>query len=104
MNRDTNINSREDEKWRNLLSRSLPTFVGEETPPYGFVTATLGRLRAENRQQEEMERIGWRALLASMAALAIAATVTFSLNFSDQGGDFDPGVSSLVQMENIQVS
>ncbi len=49
-----------------------------------------------------MERIGWRALLASLAALAIAATVTLSMNFADRGGDFDPGVRSLVQMENIR--
>ena len=101
---NTNMSSREDEKWRNLLLRSTPTFTGETAPPYGFVTAALARLRAENRQQEEFERIGWRALLASLAALAVAATVTLSLNYSNQGGDFEPGVKSLVQMDHIQVS
>jgi anti-sigma-K factor RskA len=93
-----------DEKWQSLLLRSTPTFTGEAEAPYGFVTATLARLRAEKRQQEDVERIGWRALLASLAALVVAATVTLSVNFSDRGGDFEPGVKSLVQMENIQVS
>lgn len=98
------MTSREDDKWQRLLLRSLPTFTGEETPPYGFVTSALARLRAERRQQDELERIGWRALLASFAALVIAAAVTFSLNISDQNSDFEPGINSLVQMENIQVS
>ncbi len=101
MNAD--MNSKEDEKWRNLLRRSTSTFAGEKAPPYGFVTGTLARLRAENREQEEFERIGWRALLASLAALAIAATVTLSVSYRDQAGDFDPGVRSLVQMDNVQV-
>jgi len=98
------MNNKVDEKWQRLLRRSLPTFTGEETPPYGFVTSTLGLLRAERRQQEELERIGWRALLASFAALVIAAGVTFSMNSGDKSGDFEPGVNGLVQMENIQVS
>jgi hypothetical protein len=98
------MNISEDEKWQRLLLRSTPTFTGEATPSYGFITGTLARLRAENRQQEELERIGWRALLASLAALGVAATVTLSVNFTDRGGDFEPGVRSLVQMENIQVS
>jgi hypothetical protein len=99
-----NMNTREDEKWQGLLLRSAPTFAGEATPPYGFITGTLARLGAEKRQQEEFERIGWRALLASLAALVIAATVTLGISFTDRGGDFEPGVRSLVQMENIQVS
>jgi len=98
------MNFRADEKWRNLLARSAATFAGNATPPYGFVTATLARLSAEQRQQEEFERIGWRALLASVAALFIAATVTLTLNYSDQRGDFEPGTRSLIQMDNIPVS
>jgi hypothetical protein len=93
-----------DEKWQSLLLRSTPTFIGEAEPPYGFVTGTLARLRAEKRQQEDIERIGWRALLASLAVLVVAATVTLSMNLSSRGGDFEPGVKSLVQMENIQFS
>jgi hypothetical protein len=97
------MNLNEDEKWQGLLLRSAPTFAGEAAPPYGFITGVLAQLRAEKRQQEEFERIGWRALLASLAALAIAATVTLSVDFRDRG-DFEPGVRSLVQLENIQVS
>ncbi len=98
------MNTREDEKWQGLLLRSASTFVGETEPPYGFVTSTLTRLRAEQVQVKEIERIGWRALLASIAALAVAAVVTISVNFSDRGSDFEPGMRSVVQMENIQVS
>ena len=100
----SDMNSKEDEKWQKLLSHSASTFNGETTPPYGFVTASLGRLRAESGQQEELERIGWRALLASLVALVIAAAVTFSVTFGDSSSDFEPGVKGLVQMENIQVS
>ena len=99
-----NMNTNEDKKWAGLLLRSAATFAGEAVPPYGFATGTLARLRAETRQMEEIERIGWRALLASLAALVIAATVTLGLSYADRGTDFDPGVRSLVQMENIQVS
>ena len=93
-----------DEKWQKLLARSIPTFAGEAAPPYGFVTATLARLGTEQGQQEEAERIGWRALLASFAALIIATAVTLTVNFSSRSSDFEPGVRSFVQMENIPLS
>jgi hypothetical protein len=98
------MNTREDEKWQSLLQRSTPTFTGEAEPPYGFVTGTLARLRSQDRQLEEIERIGWRALLASLAVLVIAATVTLEMTPPDRGGDFEPGVKSFVQMENVPVS
>lgn len=98
------MNTREDEKWQGLLLRSASTFAGETEPPYGVVTQTLARLGAEKRQQEDIERIGWRALLASIAALAVAATVTLAVDFTHQGGDFDPGVRSLVQVDSFQLS
>jgi len=66
-----------------------PDFTGEADLPYGFITGTLARLRAEKRQQESSDRIGWRALLASLAAVAIAVTVTLSVNFKDRGGDLE---------------
>jgi hypothetical protein len=94
----------EDEKWQKLLTASASTFAGDAEPPYGFVTATLTRLRTENRQQEEFERIGWRALLASLAALMVAAAITVTVSFSDHGTEFEPGVRSFLQMESIQVS
>jgi hypothetical protein len=94
-----------DEKWQRLLARSTPTFAGEPTPPYGFVTSALAQLRIENRQQEEAERIGWRALLMSLGALAMAAVVTVTVNFSEgSGSDLEPGVKTMVQVENIPVS
>jgi hypothetical protein len=98
------MNTREDEKWLGLLQRSTPTFAGEAVPPYGFVTGTLARLRAESCQREEIERIGWRALLASLAALVLAATFSLGMSHSDRGSDFEPGVRGFVQMENLQVS
>jgi hypothetical protein len=98
------MDAREDQKWHSLLGRSAPTFDGDASPPYGFVTGVLAQLRSENGQREQMERIGWRALLASLAALGVAAAVTLSVNSTDPGGDFDPGVRGLVQIENIQVS
>jgi hypothetical protein len=97
------MNNLHDEKWHRLLACSEPTFQAEVTPPYGFITAAMGKLRSEQRQQQEIERIGWRALLASLAALIIAATVTFS-TYQDPSSDFEPGVKGLVQMENIPVS
>jgi hypothetical protein len=98
------MNTREDEKWQRLLLRSASTFAEDPAPPFGFVTGTTARLWSEMRQQEEFERIGWHALLASLAALVLAATVTFGLDSRDNQTDFDPGVRSLIQVENIQAS
>jgi hypothetical protein len=98
------MNPKEDQKWQGLLQLSAPTFAGDAEPPYGMITSTLARLKAGKQQQEDVERIGWRALLASLAALAVAATVTLSVSYLNQGVDFEPGVRGVVQMENIQVS
>ncbi len=98
------MNEINDDQWRKLLAMSAPTFAGETTPPFGFVTSTLAGLRAQQSQVQEIERIGWRALLASLAALAITATIAFTVSTRDNSGDFDPGVRSLIQMQNISVS
>ena len=92
-----------DDKWQKILARSMPTFAGAAAPPYGFMTATLGRLR-EQSLQEEAERIGWRALLASLAAMVVAGAITFTVNSNNHGSEFEPGVRSFVQMENIPLS
>jgi hypothetical protein len=61
-------------------------------------------LRAQENQVQAFERIGWRALMASLAALAVAVTLTVTLDTRDSSSDFDPGVRSLVQMQKISVS
>jgi nucleoside permease NupC len=92
----------DDEKWQGLLSRSMPTFAADTVPPYGFMTATLAGLRMA-RQQQELERMGWRALLASVAALAITACITLSLNRTN-ANDLEPGVGNILQVENVPLS
>jgi hypothetical protein len=93
----------EDEKWQGLLLRSAPTFAGETTPPYGFVTSTLARLKAEKREREQLDLIGWRALLASLTALAAVVTITVGLQLQDRN-DLDPGVRSIIEVANIPLS
>lgn len=96
---------KEDEKWQALLSMSAPTFAGENTPPYGFITRTVSQLKAQRKQQELVERIGLRAFLASLAILFASACVTLSLSLHQPGrGDLEPGIGSLIQVENFQVS
>jgi hypothetical protein len=90
--------------WKNLLAQSAPTFEAETAPPYGFVTSVLATLRAEIRQQREFERVGLRALWAALAALGVAAAVTVMVNLHQDNTDFDPGVRSLVQVENLPYS
>ena len=93
-----------NDKWVNLLSVSSPTFAGEPSAPYGFATSLMSRLRLERRQVEDLERIGWRAVLASLGALAVAAAITVTVDLRNPNPDFDPGVRSLVQMDKIQFS
>ena len=93
-----------DEKWHALLRWSGSTFESESTPPYGFITSTLARLNAEKRQQTEAERIGWRALLASLVALVVTAAVTFAVIETSHNADFDPGVRGLVAIGDIPLS
>lgn len=92
-----------DEKWQALLALSAPTFAGEAAPPYGFVARTLARLKAEKKESELFERIGWRALLASLAVLTVTVGVTLSLPTPDRG-DLEPGVRSLIQLQDIPIS
>ena len=93
----------EDSKWHSLLAQSAPTFAGETTPPYGFMTRTLARLSAEKREQNQFEKISLRALFASLAVLAVTVGVTVGVQLSD-GADLEPGVRSILQVENISVS
>lgn len=97
------MNTREDQIWKNLLSASAATFAGEATPPYGFVTNTLSQVRSARQQQAELEKIGWRALLASLVTLVAVATFTVGMHLQDRN-DLDPGVSNIIEIQNVSVS
>jgi hypothetical protein len=94
---------KEEQIWKNLLEASSPTFTGEATPPFGFVTSTLAQMRAARRQQAELEKIGWRALLASLGTLMAVLTLTVGMHLQDRN-DLDPGVSNIIEIQNVSVS
>ena len=59
----------------------------------------------EMRQQQDAERIGWRALVASFVTLVGAAVVAVTVSFSQpSSSDLEPGMRSIVQVENIPLS
>ena len=89
--------------WHNLVSLSAATFDGDDAPPYGFTTRFLSRQRAEAKQRELIERIGLRAIFASLAMLVVAAAVTFGVDYANRS-EFDPGLRSMVQAEHLQLS
>jgi hypothetical protein len=93
----------EDQCWQQLMTLSAPTFLGDATPPYGFTTATLARLRSESRQNEMIERIGLRAVFASLGMLVVAVGVLMGATYFSQS-DLEPGLKSIVQVENLAVS
>jgi hypothetical protein len=99
------MNTNQDNKWEALLALSAPTFAGESTLPYGFITSTLAQLRREQRQEQQLGRLCWRAIFVSLVALVVSAGVTISVHrhFS-RGDDLDPGMGRLIQMENVQAS
>src|ERR1700685_1609165 len=99
------MNTNQDNKWEALLALSAPTFAGESTLPYGFVTSTLAQLRLEQRQEQQLGRLCWRAIFFLLVALLVSAGVTISVHghFS-RGDDLDPGMGRLIQMENVQAS
>jgi hypothetical protein len=99
------MRTNQNDKWDTLLALSAPTFAGASAPPYGFVTRTLAQLRQEQQEARQVGRLCWRAIFASLAVLAVAAGVTISVHNPFNGGDdIDPGIGSLIQVENIQVS
>jgi hypothetical protein len=97
------MNEQQDLRWKNLLALSAPACAGELAPPYGMVTSTLARLRAETRQTELAERIGLRAFFASLAVLACTIALTLEVS-SRQSSDLEPGLKNIVQVENVQLS
>jgi hypothetical protein len=85
-----------DEAWPNLLRAAAPAYAApDDAPPLGFTTRVAARLRAQDREREQLEKIGWRALLASLAILLLTAGV--ALGLSERPGDLEPGLSGLLQ-------
>jgi len=97
------MNMNEDKQWQSLLSHSATAFTGDAVPPYGFMASTLARLKEKKNQQEQLEKIGIRAFLISIGALVIVAAITMDLHFQNRS-DLEPGVRSLIQVENVQLS
>jgi len=97
-----NTQPQDDKTWQALLAASAPTFTGEATPPFGFVTSALARLRAE-KDKELFERIGLRALFASLAVLVAFGGLTLGIHLQDHIG-FDPSLKNIVQAEDIPIA
>ena len=100
---NSNTHNQDDDKWQALLAQAEPTFAPEEAPPYGFITRTLARLTAENKERELLERIGMRALFASLLVLLAAAVITLDVQFNNRV-DLEPGVISIIQAEYVPIS
>lgn len=99
------MNTHQDTKWQQLLALSAPTFAEESTLPYGFMTSMLAQLRQERQQDQQIGRLCWRAIFASLAALVVAAGITVGVHrHLNRGDDLDPGMRGLIQVENIQAS
>lgn len=96
------MSQQEDQTWRILLEQSAPTFAGPAEPPYGLATRVLAAARDRQRRQEVVERIGLRAIFASLALVAITGVLTLSLHPAGDGDD--PAVRSMALVENVQVS
>ncbi len=96
-------NSHADARWQALLARSSSTFAEESTPPYGFVTSTLARLREEKGERELLERIGLRALFAAFAILVAAGGFTIGVQLQDRY-DLEPGLNSVFQADDVPLA
>ena len=97
------MSTKEDNLWASLLAQSAPTFTGDAEPPYGLATRVMAGVREEKRQQDALERIGLRAIFASLAVVACTAVLTIGFQMGDSE-DLDPGVKSLALVEKLQVS
>jgi anti-sigma-K factor RskA len=94
---------REDQTWSALLAKSAPAFAGETEPPFGLATRVLADARQQWSQQEASERLGLRALFASLAMVAVTAALTAGLHLVDNR-ETDPVIRSMAVVENAQVS
>ncbi len=99
------MNTNYDNKWQTLLALSAPTFAGESSLPYGFMTSTLAQLRRERQQDRQLGRICWRAIFASLIVLAVSAGVTVGVHrHVNNGDDLDPGMRNVIAVENVPAS
>jgi len=93
----------QDQRWQALLTRSTPTFVGDTTLPFGFLTQTLARIKSESREREIFERIGLRSLFVAISVLIAIVGVSISVQLQSRS-DFDPAVKSLLQADDVPIS
>jgi hypothetical protein len=95
------MNTREDIVWESLLRQSAPTFAADATPPFGLTTRVLAAVREERQQAAVWNRVGVRAIWASIGAVLVLAALTAVHQKQD---DADVPVKSLAMVENVQVS
>jgi len=95
------MKTKEDIVWESLLAQSAPAFAVEAVPPFGLATRVLAAVREQQEQVAVWDRVGRRAIFASLAAVLAIAALTVARQAHD---DDDPSVKSLALVENIQVS
>jgi hypothetical protein len=101
MNHDPH--AQEDAAWQSLLARANPTFTGNASPPYGFVTRAMARLKSERGEREILERIGLRAFFSSLAVLVAVVGFTVGLQIQDRF-DLEPGLNSVFQVDDVPLA
>jgi hypothetical protein len=90
----------DDPQWKALLSHAAPTFAPHEEPPFGFMTSTLARIKSERKDRELLERIGFRAIFASLAILVAVGGITLGLQLQSST-EFDPGYNNVLEVEHV---
>ena len=95
--------SHEDAKWKALLTHSAKTFAGDDAAPFGFVTSTLARIKAENKERDLLEFIGLRAVFAALAVLVAVGGLTIGIELQHHV-DLDPSLKGIVQAEDIPIA
>ncbi len=96
------MKTKEDRVWESLLAQSAPAFAAETTPPFGLATRVLAGVRDERQQVATWDRVGRRAIWASLTAVLIMGAVTMARH--ERHDDVDPTVRNLALVENVPVS
>jgi hypothetical protein len=97
------MKTKEDFVWESLLAQSAPAFAAETTPPFGLTTRVLAAVREERQQAAAGDRVGRRAIWASLIAVLVLGAVTVARHQPRQD-DVDLPVRNLALVENVQVS